>query len=413
MIPFVVSLCQLPPCVPCYQIVAHISDVPSHKDYTYDQVVSLEETLPCMVRALESLGLHSQAEAKLKQLVNLRTHSWGAGHQLTIEALLQLGACVDAQRRGEEALQIYKAVLDVEESQHGHQHPLVAISCFYVASQCDAECKELEQGLASAQRALDIAAKVYPAGHTFITEILRVQGGLCDRLGQPEEAARTWKRAMKNLVIGESRILDKGDMSIMKELQARLASSVSALSQMGRGSLLMLDRPSEPAEHNLLHTSIRQSARSPSRQGGHNAGRSSSRQGPAQQRRTPSSRTGLRRAVPAYISEWHESAWESNGSPSPANGAAESTSQTTSPDFEKELKKWRNTDRGGSSKAPQALQPSIVGSTDQEHRGERGYSERSGSLGGSSLPSFHAHNASRQARQAAIAKQGLPGHFGR
>ena len=80
-----------------------------------------------MIRALESLGLHTAAEAKLKQLVDLRTHSWGPGHQLTIEALLQLGACVDAQRRGEEALQIYKAVLDVEESQHRENHPLVAI----------------------------------------------------------------------------------------------------------------------------------------------------------------------------------------------------------------------------------------------------------------------------------------------
>ena len=183
----------------------------------------------------------------------------------------------------------------------------------------------------------------------------------------------------------------------MKELQARLASSVSALSQLGRGSLLMLDRPSE--EHVLG-----QSARSPSRQGPHHSiGRSSSRHAQVNnggKRGTPDrSRPTEQRSVPSYVKDWQEAAYQQR---KPAG------EDTNSPDFERELKKWR-TPNGGQKKDPpqQSLTPAIVGSADRvaghipaSRSTERSSAYSSGPTRGGPLPSFHAQNVSRQARQA-------------
>jgi len=318
------------------QVVALSGNVLEEGDDT--KVLALADTLAWMVRTLGNLNMHSVAEAKLLQLVQLRGHVWGATHHCTIEVLLQLGACVGAQRRGDEALQIYKAVMEVEEAQHGSHHPMVAICAFHIASQSDAISEELELGMAVAQQALEIAARSHPAGHPFITEILRVQGSLCDRLAQPVEAARAWKRAMKNLVIGESRTLDTAEMVLMKELQQRYATSLNASNQLGRGALMssvVLDRPGDhEAQHQTSHWG-RQSL------GGQS-----------------------RASVPAYLNNWQVAA-------AGAQGPVQEKSSPESPDFEAQLQKWRlgsggmqmqRTDHGRQALTPVVLTDQCQGS---------------------------------------------------
>jgi len=333
----------------------------------------ISDTLSNMVSALGSLGMHSVAESKLLQLIVLRSRHLGPSHESTVEALLQLGVCVDAQRRPEEALQIYRAVLEVTEERFGPQHPWVSICCFYVANQCHSSSKELELGMLAASRSLEIAAKAYPAGHAFITEVLRVQGGLCDRAGQPEEAARAWKRAMKNLVIGESRTLGVGEMSVMKELQHRYAQSLNASNQLGRATVssVILDR--------LPDQNLGRSSRS--RQ------ESFSRSG----NRPPSLATA---SVPPYLSSWQISAKRL-----PAGTAlAADEAGVRSPDFEASLQKWRlgsasagmrpENPIGALSRDRQALTPVVLTDQRLKHYGAVANPAASSHVEKSNLPSF-------------------------
>jgi len=199
-----------------------LSEVTSPATTKETSTMAIANTMSWMVHAMTSLGMYPKAEETLTQIVQMRTRVRGATDPTTIEALLHLAWCASMQGRREAALQVYKAV-----------HPSIIAPCYHIArhaeTQSGNDSKELHNGLAMAQRALRIVAKTCPPGHRLITEILRLQATLYDKLGQGTEAARGWKRAMKNMVIGDPQSMEGSEAAaMMKEFQRRYTSSRNA-----------------------------------------------------------------------------------------------------------------------------------------------------------------------------------------